>query len=80
MPYINCDGQTYSRYDTSPYVQACIEKEMIAYQKAYDDCTNDPICYAEIIRNQHVFDYIMTGFLITFIIGLIIIIHRSKDC
>ena len=47
MPYINCNGETKSRYDTSQEVKDCIAQEEAAYKKAYDECTASVECLAE---------------------------------
>ncbi len=44
MPYITCDGKTYSRYDTSPYVKECIAKEEKYYHELRVKCDKDPDC------------------------------------
>ncbi len=47
MPYINCNGETKSRYDSSAEVKACIAAEEAAYKKAYDECTASVECLAD---------------------------------
>lgn len=47
MPYINCNGETKSRYDTNKEVKDCIAKEEAAYKKAYDECTASVECLAD---------------------------------
>ena len=51
MPYISCDGRTYSRYDQSVYVQECIRKEKLMYELRELACSRDPVCRSE--REAH---------------------------
>jgi hypothetical protein len=45
MPYIECkDGHTYSRYDSSPYVQDCIKEKALEKEMAHTECLADPVC------------------------------------
>jgi len=45
MPYIQCpDGQTYSRYDNSPYVVWCIHNEDSIANAKWTACLADPKC------------------------------------
>lgn len=82
MPYIQCpDGNVYSRYDQSPYVVECIKNESHRSDSLFNACTQDPRCFAERQRQQHMVDIFMgTIFVLTLILGLlgIISIWKSK--
>ncbi len=44
MPYITCnDGNTYSRYDSKPYVKQCIKEQREEFNNQNTSNMNDPI-------------------------------------
>lgn len=67
MPYINCDGQTYSRYDQSTYVKDCIKAERKERQEAHTLCMATPECKA---IQEHRNDVLIGGFSV---LGLMIL-------
>lgn len=44
MPYLTCQGKTYSRYDTSLKVKECIKKEREEWLRQEQTCQANPVC------------------------------------
>ena len=72
MPYIECDGTTYSRYDTSKYVQDCIEAERDSYTKAYQECSINPECLARREARKVTNNFLITAFIICIFVIMVL--------
>ena len=69
MPYITCkDGEVYSRYDTSQYVNNCIIQETQERIEVRIACDKDVECSEGMGLN-----YVVGGILLTLIVATLII-------
>lgn len=81
MPYIDCDGTTYSRYNTSQKVKDCIQHEKDMREKSYVECRADPVCAEQMDSKEVVFaaGVVVIGVLIVLLIGMAIFVSRPLD-
>ena len=82
MPYIKCpDGNTYSKYDRSEYVQWCICNEKENKAKELKACMEDPKCKEQYLEKQRTADIailVMSSILVTLIIAVTLTIKTYK--
>ena len=71
MPYINCNGTTYSRYDTSQIVVDCIKEQDLYYRIQSELCSADPECAA---ARESKTNFFIGSLTVTFTITLVILI------
>lgn len=70
MPYITCDGVTYSRYSKSEDAQNCIAKHKAEFQEKHTQCMQDTACTTEFYLRNEVLPIIIGLILIVWIISI----------
>ena len=84
MPYITCeDGETYSRYDNSPYVKKCIADQEAAHQKWRQEkkawCAANPVECEEERFEQNLPMFITLGVLLALVVLIILKLPSAED-